>query len=93
MPKYKVLTAFDQATDCRTTVHHAEGDLIDVPEGNVNSWAEAGFIDEDPVEETKTLDNMTKAALLAYAAENHGIELDSADKKDDLLAQIKELEG
>ena len=49
MPKYKVLTDFDQALDCRTTVSHAEGDLIDVPEGNVESWVEAGFIDETPV--------------------------------------------
>ena len=48
MSKYKVLKAFDQAVDCRTIVSHAEGDLIDVPEGNVESWADAGFIDEKP---------------------------------------------
>lgn len=93
MAKYKVLKAFDQALDCRTTVSHAEGDLINVPADDVEAWADAGFIDEDPVKETKTLEKMTKDELLAYAAEHHDIELDGADKKADLLAQIKELEG
>lgn len=93
MSKYKVLKAFDQAVDCRTIVSHAEDDLITVPEDKVDEWAEAGFIDDNPVNDDKSIDKMNKAELLAYASANHDIELDKSDKKDDLIAQIKELEG
>ncbi len=44
----------------------------------------------EPVKPSVDLDKMTKAELLDHAKEVHDLDLDIADKKEDLIAQIEE---